>query len=211
MKQRVFHKLRLDEPIETFGWDIDYSKLLTPERGVHPLLYVFDQLFESSNRKYACFFYSITEFGNGDYSGLIALYEDKLRPKLLINPTSQWFDFSFKSAMTFEDELLILRKPAYSNIGVLSGCPFVVIDLKQKHFAFIDFDFTSVYFNLVIKERNTLETEINSPMVHKIAKAAIRAGEQFKLDGLRYYTLNQLDQCVKIYKEEKKAAIKGPH
>ena len=208
MKESELHKLTLEEPIETHGWQIDYSQLLTPERNVHPHLFLTDRLFESSNKNYCCLFYTVTEVSMGSYSGLMAIFENKEEPKLIMNPFNQWFHYWGDSTVSFTEGLLIIRKPAYNRIKKLNGCPFVVIDLNKKQFAFIDFDFDSIYYNVTRKGDTQLELDLIAPKEIEIAKLPNRKGETLNLNDLKYYSLELLNECYELYKKEKKAANK---
>jgi hypothetical protein len=203
MKEPELYKLTLEDPIETYGWKIDYSQLLTPERNVHPHLFLTDRLFESSNKNYCCLFYTVTEFSMGSYSGLMAIFENKEEPKLLTNPFNQWFHYRGDSTVSFSEGLLILRKPAYNRIKKLNGCPFVVIDLNKKKFALVDFEFDSIYYKLTPKSDSLLELELIAPREIEIAKLPNRNGETFNLKNLKYYPLELLNECFELYKKEK--------
>ena len=203
MKEPELHKLTLEDPIETHGWKIDYSQLLTPERNVHPHLFLTDRLFESPNKNYCCLFYTVTEVSMGSYSGLMAIFENKEEPKLLTNPFKQWFHYWGDSTVSFSEELLIIRKPGYNRIKKLNGCPFVVIDLNKKKFAFVDFEFDSIYYNLTPKSDSLLELELIAPREIEIAKLPNRNGETFNLNNLKYYPLELLNECFELYKKEK--------
>jgi len=209
MKETELHKLTLEKPIETHGWKIDYSQLLTPERNVHPDLFLTDRLFESPNKNYCCLFYTVTEVSMGSYSGLMAVFINKEEPKLVANPFDQWFHYSGDSTVSFSQGLLIIRKPAYNRIKKLNGCPFVAIDLNNKQFAFIDFEFDSIYYNLTQKGDSILELELISPKEIETAKQPNRNGETFNLNDLKHYSLEHLNECFELYKKEKTAANKA--
>jgi len=206
MKETELHKLTLEETIETHGWKIDYSQLLTPERNVHPYVFLTDRLFESSDKNYCSLFYTVTELSMGSYSGLLAIFENKDEPKLVANPFNQWFHYCGDSTVTFSEGLLILRKPAYNIINKMNGCPFLVIDLNKKKFAFIDFEFDSIYYKLAQKDDFLLELELIDPKEIENTKLSNRNGETFNLNNLKYYSLELLNECFELYKNEKTAA-----
>ena len=81
----------LDRPkeLDTKGWDINFKQLMTPKRGVYPYHYFHDQLHESFDKKYACLFYTITEYRMGSQAGLVGIFENKNKPALLANPKNQ--------------------------------------------------------------------------------------------------------------------------
>jgi|AVFP01.1.fsa_nt_gi hypothetical protein len=189
MKELELHKLALEKPIETHGWEIDYKQLLTPERNVHPHLFPTDRLFENSNKDKCCLFYTVTEVSMGRYSGLLAIFEDKENPKLVTNPFDQWFHYWGDWTVTFSKDILIIRKPAYNRIRKLNGCPFVVIDLKRKKFAFIDFNFDSIYYKLTPTGDSLFKLELLAEKEIEIAKLPNRNGETFNLNVLKYYSL----------------------
>ena len=142
----------------------------------------------------------------GSYSGLLAIFENKDEPKLVANPFNQWFHYCGDSTVTFSEGLLILRKPAYNIINKMNGCPFLVIDLNKKKFAFIDFEFDSIYYKLVQKDDFLLELELIDPKEIENTKLSNRNGETFNLNNLKYYSLELLNECFELYKNEKTAA-----
>lgn len=205
MKKPTLFTFIQEEQIETHGWNIRFSDLRTPLIGERPDVKAI--LFESSSSEYACLFYSMREFRMGSYGGLIALYEDKLNPKLIVNPAFQWFHFSFASTLTFEEEILIVRLPAYNKIEALRGYPFVVIDLRKRLFGFIDLDFMSIYYKLTRIKPNVFKLVVTHPREIELSKRENRAGEQFKLDEFKSYSLEKLNDCIELYFEEKKMLL----
>src|ERR1700760_4485907 len=95
------------------GWRINTAELPTPERGVYPYHYIHNKLFESIDKKYACLFYTINEYRMGAQAGLIAIFENKGNPNLIVNPIDQWFDCQGNSSITFFDNFIFVRKLAY--------------------------------------------------------------------------------------------------
>ena len=112
--------------LDTKGWDINLNPVLTPRREVHPYIFLTDVFFESENQKYGCLVYTIVEWTMMSYGGLIAIFEDKE------NPNKQWFSYQGDRTIYFNNDFLFIRKNAYDENELLSGTPFVAVDLKNK-------------------------------------------------------------------------------
>jgi hypothetical protein len=196
----------LDKPdkIDTKGWNIDFNQLLTPKRGTHPYIFLTDNLFESPNEKYACLFYTVVEWTMCSYGGLIGIFTNKNNPKLLVNPKNQWFDYEGVRSLIFSDDLLFVRKNAYNKNEKLSGTPFVVFDLSNKIFGFIDFDATSIYYSLIKVQGNIYRFNLDMPEEMKHITLPNRHGQTFDLTTLKFYSFDKLDNILDIYFEEKK-------
>ena len=193
--------------LDTLGWKIDFNQILTPKRGIDPYIYLYDTFYESADKKYACLLYTIVEWTMMNYSGLIAIYENKEKPKLIVNPTTQWFSFEGDSTLFFDKDFLFIRKNAYNENPLLSGIPFIAIDLKNKKFGFIDFDASSIYYSIHYIESNIYKFNLDTPNEIMGSKFANHNGETFNLTTVKFYNIQDLDNTNDLYINMKKANL----
>ena len=189
--------------LDTLGWNINFNQILTPNRGVDPYIFVSDYFFESSDKKYACLVYTIVEWTMMSYGGLIAIFENKINPTLITNPKSQWFSYQGKRTLYFDNGFLFLRKEAYNQNELLSGTPFIVIDLKSKTFGFIDFDASSIYYSPIHIDKTIYKFNLDTPNELINSTFTNHSGETFDLLNIKFYDIHNLDNAIEIYKLEK--------
>ena len=189
---------------DTKGWLIDFSKLSTPKRGVHPFIFVNDYFYESSDEKYACLMYTTIEPNMGSYIGLIGIFENKQEAKLLINPKNQWFTWLGESTLQFNSNFMMLRLQAYNDDNNISGTPFVVINLEYKQFGFVDFDFTSRYYSLIHLKDMKYLINLDEPEELAISQKPNRHGETIDFGNIKFYSFDKFDNALEIYLLEKK-------
>jgi len=203
MRNKLYKLDKLNN-LDTQGWDIDFGQLLTVKRDVHPYIFLTDSFYESPDRKFACLFYTINEYRMGAYEGLVGLFKNKSNPTILANPTNQWFDWHGDSSFFFSDNFLFLRKLAYNPTDNLFWIPFVIFDLENKSFGFIDFDFTSIYYSPVKINLTLYKFNLDKPNEHKNINLPNREGQTFDLTEIRFYSFDKLDRLTEIYFDEKK-------
>lgn len=194
--------------LDTKGWDINLNQVLTPRRGVHPYIFLTDIFFESDNQKYACLIYTIVEWTMMSYGGLIAIFEDKENPHLIINPKNQWFSYQGDRTLYFDNDFLFIRKDAYNQDELLSGTPFVAIDLKNKKFGFIDFDASSIYYSPVHVDDTIYKFHLDTPNEIINSRFINHNGETFDLATINFYDISDLNNAIEIYRLEKADKIK---
>lgn len=196
----------LDRPdkLDTKSWNINFSQLTTPKRGVYPYHNFRDGLQESTDKRFACLFYTINEYRMGWEAGLVGIFANKSNPTLLANPKNQWFDYQGARSLVFSGNHLFLRKLAFNQNDKLSGTPFVIFDLTKGNFAFIDFDVTSAYYSPVRISDTVYKFNLDTPEEIKHIKLPNRDGQIFDITTLKYYSFNQLDNLVELYFEEKR-------
>ena len=196
----------LDKPkeLDTKGWNINFKQLLTPKRGAYPYHYFRDELYESPDKKFACLFYTINEYSMGSETGLTGIFVNKSEPTLLANPKNQWFDYQGDRSLIFSDNFLFLRKLAYNQNEKLSGTPFVVFDLTNKIFCFVDFDATSVYYSPIKTADNVYKFNLDTPEEIKYTSLSNRHEQTFDLTTFKYYSFDKLDKIMELYFAEKK-------
>lgn len=186
---------RLDN-LDNKGWDIDFRQLLTPQRGLSPYIFLIDKLYESPDQKYACLFYTVTEFSMGSYSGLVGLFENKGLPRLIVNPKNQWFKYE---SVSFSDNYLFLKMLVYDKDSKNMTCPYIVIDLDKKEFGFIDLDWTSIYYSLVKKDSTRYFYNLDSPKELENRNLKSKHGDLFDLKSLEYYSIDLLNRFRDLY------------
>lgn len=204
VKSKSMNELNNLSDFDSKGWYINAGELTTPERGVYPYHYIHDKLFESPDKRYACLFYTINEYRMGAEAGLIAIFQDKKNPILLCNPKNQWFDFQGESSVYFFDDLIFLRKLAYNKDEKLSGTPFVVFDMSEKAFGFVDFDWSSIYYSPIRVSDVIYRYNLDSPSELKHPTLNIYNGE-VDLSTIIYYPFNELGNMADLYFDEKRA------
>lgn len=188
------------------GWEIPFLNLPTPIRGVSPYIFLQDKLFESSDKEYACFFYTITEYRMGFYIGLIAIFKNKDNPTLIVSPINQWFDYQGEDSIYFFDKFIFVRKLAYNKNEEISGTPFVIFDLDKNRFGFIDFDWSSIYYS--IQKVSGTVFEFYPDDLNELNRLTItRAHERFDVSAIKYCSFDQVDNLMELYFEERKASI----
>lgn len=191
------------EDLNTLDWDINFNQILTPKRGVHPYIFLTDKFFESADKKYACLFYTIVEWTMMSYGGLIAIFENKKKPMLIVNPKNQWFSYQGDRTLYFDNDFLFLRKDAYNQNKLLSGTPFAAIDLKNKKFGFIDFDASSIYYSPVHVDNTIYKFNLDTPNELLNSGFANHNSETFDLAVIKFYDIDVLNSATEIYKLER--------
>lgn len=194
--------------LDTKGWDINLNQVLTPRRGIHPYIFLTDFFFESENQKYACLVYTIVEWTMMSYGGLIAIFEDKEKPNLIVNPKSEWFSYQGDRTLYFINDFLFIRKNAYNQDELLSGTPFVAIDLKNKKFGFIDFDASSIYYSPVHVDDTIYKFRLDTPNEIINSRFINYNGKTFDLATINFYNISDLNNAIEIYRREKAEKIK---
>jgi len=194
------------DKLDAKGWDINFRQLLTPKRGAYPYNFIRDQLQESLDLKFACLFYTIKEYRMGSEGALVGIFKNKSNPTLLANPKDQWFDFQGSRSLTYCDAFLFLRKLAYDENDNLSGTSFVVFDLENKFFGFVDFDATSIYYSPIKVAGTVYKFNLDTPDELSRIDLPNRHGQTFDLARLNFYSFDKLDRISDLYFDEKKNA-----
>ena len=140
----------------------------------------------------------------GSETGLTGIFVNKNEPTLLANPKNQWFDYQGDRSLIFSDNFLFLRKLAYNQNEKLSGTPFVVFDLTNKIFCFVDFDATSVYYSPIKTADNVYKFNLDTPEEIKHTSLSNRHEQTFDLMTFKYYSFDKLDKIMELYFAEKK-------
>ncbi len=172
--------------INTFGWNIDYSILPTPERKKARYSYSIDKFYFSEEFDIACLMYTITEYRMGAYAGLVALYKNKDSPKLVYNSFKNWYIYRGDRSALFVNNKIILRL-----LNKTEG-PFIVFDLHKDKFATVPFDYTSIYYDI---EHLNGEYKIRLKDIEsrkRIQKC--RDGETIKLSELGWNSLEIINE-----------------
>ena len=198
-----YTSLEQPEDLDTKGWRINFDQVITPKRGISPYIFLMDKFYESDDEKYACLVYTIVEWRMMSYSGLIAIFENKLTPTLIVNPKSEWFSYQGDQTLNFINDLLFLRLTAYSPIKIFSGTPFIVIALKTKKFGFIDFDFSSGYYSPIHVHGSIYKFKLDAPERYINSKFINRDEETFDITDINFYNIDKLKRARTIYQLEK--------
>lgn len=184
---------------ETHEWDINFQQYVASESELQGHFF-----YQNLNETFACLFYSIREVRMGWEAGLIVIFENKNKPVIIADPRNQWFDFQGKNSLIFSDNYLFVRKPAYNVVEKLSGTPFVVFDLTNKLFGFIDFDATSIYYSPVKISDTIYKLHLDSPNEMQYATLKSREGETFDITKINFYSFEKLSMLLEMYFDAKK-------
>ena len=198
----------LKEPriVDTKGWNIDCTQLLIPEQEVLHPSFINDELIESPDEQYAFFLYRITEYRIGAQAALLAIYKNKQAPILLANPKDRLFNYGGKTrSVNIFDDIIFLRMLAYSDDERLSGTPFVIFDLKQNVFAFIDFNYSSIYYSPVKISDTTFKFCIDKAFENYKNLSPVRHNEMFDISVLNSYPMALANNLLALYRKEKAA------
>lgn len=193
----------MTDKFDTKGWQFDYNQLWNSEATSG---WNDDKLYESADEKFACIFYKIDEYRMLSYSAIIAILENKNNPILLANPKEQWFDFQGDRSAIFSDHLLFLRKLAYNQDENLSGTPFVILNLDDRTFGFLDFDVTSIYYSIekIDEHRFRLNLDYPNELNNMRVKLPNRHGQVFDITTIKFYSFDKINLLLDIYFGDKK-------
>lgn len=139
----------------------------------------------------------------GTFSGLIGIYSNPSNPNLELNSsrTSIYFQYDKTFHFLVASDCVVGRKPAYNANSSKGDCPFIFINLKKKKFAFLDFNFTSIYYGFEEVGKNKAKLiEINSRDLPPANKEK-RTNEIVDLEKLNWIDLVDFDQALEKYFE----------
>ena len=185
------------------GWNIELDRLPSPEREKSPYLCCFDQLFESDDKTIACLLYTVFEYRSDFRAGLLAVFENKKNPELLLNPDNTWFEFNGFNTVFFgkSNKIIFLRKICYNNRLANPDIPFCIIDLEKMLFTFHEFDFTSMYYSIEERISSIYEIVLIHDDLLKKSGRKSRNGEKIDLYNCKWFSLNEINNFCQIYWE----------
>ncbi|RKS42482.1 hypothetical protein BC962_3296 [Gillisia mitskevichiae] len=179
---------------EILSWNINKKKLIDYK----PEGWIEDYFTSSPNNEYGIIVYNIKEWSMGAEYGVFGIYSNSENPKLELNSSRIWI--YFQSLKTFDflekSDCIVCRKPANNSKG---GFPFLLINLKNKKFAFFDFDATSIYYGLEETEKNKVKLIEIHPEEIKILNRKKRTNEIIDLEKLKWIDLVDFDRALEKY------------
>lgn len=190
--------------INKFGnWKIDMDKLVNYKNNKWADEYFIKIPFND----YAIFVYNIVEWRMGWYSGLLAVYANHKKPRLILNSVNIDVFFDDKKTFYFFEQSQMVAFIVYANNPRSSkgGYPFMVLDLENKKFGFVEFeDYISIYYELQEVEKRKVKllmTHLEELVRKKRFKN--RNNEIIDLDKLNWFDFEIFDQAREKYHTEK--------
>ncbi len=183
--------------IDIKNWKIDIGKLENYQKNG----WNDDKFFETENQKYAIYIYNINEWKMCSYNAEFAIYSDRNNNEPLINFKYNTIDFNFKTCFEYAElsDCIILKKQFYQKEINKLSYPFLLIKPSEKKFAFIEWDFTSVYFKLVEVEKNILQLKFEFQNEVERLKLENRENEIFEIENLEWFEIDNLLNSSELY------------
>lgn len=196
---RILFKVNIGGNMNINGWDIDIDSLSGPNRKEWDWLE--DKLYHCEQRDIAFLIYSIAEIRMNWYVGKLAVYHNKISPKLILNPDSLLcFDAADTVFYTGDGNLVFVKLYVYYEQNL--ECPICILNLIKKTFTILpiingfNYNFIesgSSAYKLIEKER---DDRFNS-----------FTGKVFDLENLRWYDWELLNDFPKWYFDNKHLLI----
>lgn len=181
------------------NWNIDKTKLIDYKSES----WSDDYFISSPKNKYGIVVYNINEWRMGAYSGIIGIFSNSENPKVELN--SSRTSIYFQSEKTFDflekSDCIVCRKPANNSNNLKGGFPFMIINMKNRKFAFYDFDFTSIYYGFQETEKNKAKLiEVHPKELERLKKEK-RTNEIIDLEKLKWLELIDFNRALEKYYE----------
>jgi hypothetical protein len=178
-------------------WKIDTSVLKAYKKGD----WMNDYFSQTRDEKYGIYIYNIDEWRMMSYAGLIAIYQNKGNPMLLINSSDTWIWFDNDKTFDYAQlsECIIFRKPAYKENSKRPDFPFILIKPTEKRFAFIEWDITSIYYGFNEIEKDKLVVKEVHPEDLNNLGTTKRTLEIIDINRIDWYDIERFDKALDIY------------
>ena len=193
--------------IKKFGnWKIDTDKLINYKNNQWSDNYFIKIPFND----YAIFVYNIVEWRMCTYSGLLAVYTNHKKPKLILNSGKVDVDFYGKKTFYFFEQSQMVAFIVYANNprSPKGGYPFMVLDIKNHKFGFLEFeDYISVYYKLQEVGKGKVKLLMGHlEELNRKKRFKNRNNEIIDLDKLNWFDFEIFDQAIEKYHTEKTIA-----
>jgi hypothetical protein len=185
---------------ETKDWKIDTS-ILNPYQQSS---WANDYFSETIGEKYGVYIYNIDEWRMMSYAGLIAIYTSKACSELLINSGVIWVWYDSEKTFDYAplSDCLIFRMPAFKDGSKRADFPFLLIKPREKIFAFIEWDSTSIYYGFdEIQKEKLIVKEVHPEDLFN-ANIIKRTGEMIDITNLVWFDIKNFDGALGIYHGE---------
>lgn len=192
------------EDVKNYKWNINtdsLSKRLSYYKEA-PNGFFDEDLVITEDNKYGIFFYNICEVRMCSYQSAVAIFSSNNlnEPLVDLKPISPYLAgsiYGYKRYFyaPFSDCIITV-------CNINKEYPFLLIKPSEKMFAFIPFDYTSIYYSLKETEKNKiiLEDEFLSELKHLEEKGYVKqTGKQFSLSALNWYDITEFENIEKIY------------
>lgn len=178
------------------GWNVQLETLQRSEL----MQSSFSAFFETNDHKYGIYFYDIGEFRMGAEVGHIALYNYKNSETPFFNPSTSvfWFENQHSPfAYSPVSNTIILRLLSFNTKLNQTEFPFILIKPEQKIATIIPWDFSSIYYNIVERGKDSLVLKETRPDLIKRFAKENRNNEIFDLRKMMWFPLSNFEHELK--------------
>ncbi len=166
-----------------------------------------DEYFiETPFNDYAIYVYNIVEWRMGWYSGYLAIYSNHKQPKLILNSGKVDVFFNGEKTFYFFEQSQMVAFIVYANNprSPKGGYPFLVLDLKNHKFGFLEFeDYISVYYELREAGKGKVKLVMAHPEeLHRNKRFKNRDNEIIDLEKLNWFDFEKIEQAIELYHTE---------
>jgi hypothetical protein len=184
---------------EILQWNIKKEKLVDYKAES----WTEDYFIASPNNEFGIFVYNIEEWRMLAYGGIIGIYSNPENPNIELNSSRTWIWFQDDKTFDFleKSDCIACRKPAYNSNNTKGDFPFLLINIKQRKFGFIEFDGTSIYYGLEEIEKNKAKIiEVYSKDLDNL-NIEKRTNEIINLDKLKWFDLIDFGRALEKYRQ----------
>ncbi len=179
-------------------WNIDTNKLTDYKKGG----WTEDYFVTTAKKDLGILVYNIDEWRMLSYAGLLGVFSNSENPKLELNSGKTWVWFDNEKTFSFleNSNCIACRKPAYNPNSNKGDFPFLLINLKEKKFGFIEFDATSIYYGLEeIALGEVKIIEVHPKDLENINSVNKRTNETINLSTVQWFDLSEFDMALEKY------------
>lgn len=181
-------------------WKIDPSELTDYKKEG----WTEDYFISTPNNDFGILVYNIDEWRMLSYAGLLGIYSSPKNPKLELNSGKTWIWFDNDRTFSFLEtsNCIACRKPAYNQNSKKDDFPFILINLRDKKFGFIEFNATSIYYGLEEIEQGKIKIiEVHPKDLERFKPTEKRTDEIIDLKTIQWFDLNDFDRALDKYHE----------
>lgn len=179
-------------------WNIDTNNLTDYKKEG----WTEDYFVTTEKKDFGILVYNIDEWRMLSYAGILAVFSNSENPKIELNSGKTWVWFDNEKTFSFLDSsnCIACRKPAYDPNSNKGDFPFLLINLKDKKFGFIEFDSTSIYYGLEeIAQGEIKIIEVHPKDLENIKSSNKRTNEIINLSTVKWFDLNEFDKALEKY------------
>jgi len=189
--------LKNRKKIDTKDWKVNINKLKNYSENV----WNDDQFYETDNLKYGIYIYNINEYRMCSYNSEFAIFTDKNEEIPTINYEFNSIDFNFKTCFKYLElsDCFIFKKQFYQKEINKLSFPFLIVKPKEKKYTLIEWDFSSIYFELIEMEKDILKLKILFPKEIERLNLEYRENEIFEIEKLKWFEMETLKNSSEIY------------